>query len=130
MKEFWRKIMDGDDQKSSKRFITLIAAGIFFLTCLLILFFTFYLILYVPRGEVNVDLLNELSKTREDLFFIVAGGLSLITVEGLAKILIKKYTKPGEGGFGGYGGMGGYENQGNIPGTFENPDEGENNIVN
>lgn len=93
--------MDGNDLKSSKRFITLIAAGIFFLVCLLVLFFTFYLVLYVPKGSVNTDLLNELSRTREDLKFIVMGGLGLVGAEGLAKIFVAKYKKGGS--YTGYG---------------------------
>jgi len=119
LREFFGRLLDGDDLKSSKRFITLIAAGIFFLVCLLVLFFTFYLVLYVPKGSVNVDLLNELSRTREDLKFIVMGGLGLVGAEGLAKIFVSKFKKGGSYSGYGYGGDDGCDNSNNRKDDIE-----------
>ena len=60
------------------------------LTNLISLFFVFYLILYTPKGAVNVDLLSFLGKMMEYDFYIVIVGLGFITGEGMVTILAEK----------------------------------------
>ncbi len=70
MKKFWMGIISSKDTNSSKRLITLIIALHFIIASFVILFFAFYLIVYTPKGAVNIDLLNLLKNVLEYDFYI------------------------------------------------------------
>jgi hypothetical protein len=90
MKNFWSKIISSKESHSSKRFITLIIAGHFIVASFVILFFSFYLIVSVPKGTVNLDLINLLKNVLEYDFYIILSGLGFITADNLGQILIEK----------------------------------------
>jgi hypothetical protein len=89
---FWSRILDGNDALSSKRLITLIVAAHFILASFVILFFATYVILYLPKGKVEPELLNALKEVLEYDFYIIVSGLGFVTSEGLVNIIMSKYT--------------------------------------
>lgn len=119
MKTFWKRILDADDPTSSKRLITLIVALHFILASFVILFLVCYVIMYLPKGKVDKDLLTSLGNILEYDFYIILSGLGFITSEGVVKMFVTKNTPqiPNQYGYGGYG-M--YNPNPPIP----NPDEG------
>lgn len=89
-KKFFREIIDGKNDTSSKRFVTLLTAGCFFIAQFLIIFIAFYVIFYTPRGRVDINLLNLLKEVLEYDFYIILSGLGFITMEGVTNVMIEK----------------------------------------
>lgn len=115
MKTFWKNILDANDPTSSKRLITLIVALHFILASFVILFLVCYVIMYLPKGKVDKDLLTSLGNILEYDFYIILSGLGFITSEGVVKMFVSKNTPqlpPNQYGYGMY--------NPSIP----NPDEG------
>lgn len=90
VRTFFRDILDPHSTSSSRRFATLISLGLFTLTSLLVTFFVFYLILFTPKGVVNIELLNVLGDILEYHFYIILSGVGLITVDGLGKMMVER----------------------------------------
>lgn len=90
MKKFIKDIISSTDTASSKRLVTLIIAFHFIIASFVTLFFVFYLIVYIPRGTVNKDLLSMLGKILEYDFFIILAGLGFITAEAMGNIAVEK----------------------------------------
>jgi len=118
-KNFWKSILNANDTNSSKRLITLIISLHFILASFVILFLVCYVIMYLPKGKVEKDLLVTLGDVLEYDFYIILAGLGFITSEGVVKMFVTKNTPqmPNQYGYGGYG-M--YNPNPPIP----NPDEG------
>ena len=93
---FWSRILDGNDTFSSKRLITLVVAAHFILSSFVILFFATYVILYLPKGKVELELLNALKQVLEYDFYIILSGLGFVTSEGLVSIIMSKFNKPNQ----------------------------------
>ena len=91
--KFWSRILDGNDALSSKRLITLIVAAHFILASFVILFFATYVILYLPKGRVEPELLKALKEVLEYDFYIILGGLGFVTSEGIANMVINRFSK-------------------------------------
>ncbi len=91
MSKFWSRILDGNDSLSSKRLITLIVAFQFILSSFVILFFSTYVILYLPKGKVDPALLAALKEVLEYDFYIMLSGLGFVTSEGIVNIVVSKY---------------------------------------
>lgn len=91
MKSFFKKLLSTKSTESSKRFITLIIALHFILASFVILFFAFYLIIYTPKGVVNLNLLDLLKHVLEYDFYIILTGLGFITAEGFISMMIEKF---------------------------------------
>jgi hypothetical protein len=96
LSKFWSKILDGNDTLSSKRLITLIVAAHFILASFVILFFATYVILYLPKGKVEPELLNALKEVLEYDFYIILSGLGFVTSEGVVSMIMNrnKNTQP------------------------------------
>lgn len=90
MRKYWKRILSSKDASSSKRLVTLIMAGHLILTSLLVSFFTFYLILYVPKGTVNPALIDLLKIVLGYDFYIVLAGLTFITQENFGQLMLEK----------------------------------------
>jgi len=90
---FWSRILDGNDALSSKRLITLIVAAHFILSSFVILFFATYVILYLPKGKVDPELLKALKQVLEYDFYIILSGLGFVTSEGIVQIIVSRFTK-------------------------------------
>jgi len=88
---FWSRILDGNDAFSSKRLITLIVAAHFILASFVILFFATYVILYLPKGRVEPELLNALKEVLEYDFYIIVSGLGFVTSEGIVNMIMSKH---------------------------------------
>lgn len=93
MTNYFRKLISSNDTASSKRFVTLVIAAHFIVASFVILFFTFYVILYMPKGKIEPQLLETLKQVLEYDFYIILSGLGFITVEGFTKLMIKRFTK-------------------------------------
>jgi hypothetical protein len=120
-KQFWKSILNANDTNSSKRLITLIISLHFILASFVILFLVCYVIMYLPKGKVEKDLLVTLGHVLEYDFYIILSGLGFITSEGVVKMFVTKNTPqiPNQYSYGGYsGGYGTY----NPP--IPSPDEG------
>lgn len=89
-KSFWNSVLSADDNKSSKRLITLIMAAHFIVTSFLVSFFVFYLIIYTPKGSVNKDLVGLLKDILESDFYVILAGLGFITAENLGQAMLEK----------------------------------------
>jgi len=89
-KSFLRKIIDSKETASSRRFITLVIAAHFVLASFAILFLVFYMVVSLPKGKVDVTLLQTLETILEYDFYIIVSGLGIITSEGLLSILMRK----------------------------------------
>lgn len=90
MANFFRKIIDGKDSTSAKRFITLVMAAHLIITSFLVSFFTFYLILYVPKGSVNLTLIGLLKDIIDADLTVVLAGLGLIGAENVGAVLLER----------------------------------------
>lgn len=90
MKEFFKQILDGRNPTSAKRFITLLMAAHLIVTSFLVSFFTFYLILYVPKGSVNMTLISLLQNILDADLYIILAGLGIIGAENIGNILLEK----------------------------------------
>jgi len=103
-KQFWKSILNANDTNSSKRLITLIISLHFILASFVILFLVCYVIMYLPKGKVEKDLLVALGKVLEYDFYIILSGLGFITSEGVVKMFITKNTPaPPMNQYDGYG---------------------------
>ena len=92
MKSFWKKILDAKDSTSSKRLVTLLVALHFILASFVILFLVCYVVMYLPKGRVEKDLLDSLGKVLEYDFYIILSGLGFITSEGIVQMIVSKNT--------------------------------------
>lgn len=91
-KSFLARILDSNDTASSKRFITLVIASHFVLASFAILFLVCYVVLVLPKGKVDPQLMAALQTILEYDFYIILAGLGIITSEGLLTILVKRGT--------------------------------------
>jgi len=94
VKKFWLNILDADNSTSSKRLITLLVALHFILASFVILFLVCYVVMYLPKGKVEKDLLDSLGKVLEYDFYIILSGLGFITSEGIVQMFVTKNTPP------------------------------------
>tara|TARA_R110000868_G_scaffold83729_2_gene236493 strand:+ start:172 stop:555 length:384 start_codon:yes stop_codon:yes gene_type:complete len=102
--KFWASILDADNTTSSKRLITLLISLHFIMASFVILFLVCYVIMYLPKGRVEKDLLDALGKVLEYDFYIILSGLGFITSEGVVKMFVTKNTPPPPPNpYGGYG---------------------------
>lgn len=106
MKNFWMSIISSKETNSSKRLITLIIAFHFIIASFVILFFAFYLMIYTPKGVVNIDLLNLLKTVLEYDFYIILSGLGFITGENLGQMLVERAKAVSAGVIGAVGAAG------------------------
>jgi hypothetical protein len=89
-KSYLARILDSNDSASSKRFITLVIAFHFILASFAILFLVCYVVLALPKGKVDPQLMTALETILEYDFYIILAGLGIITSEGLLSILVKR----------------------------------------
>lgn len=90
MKQFIKNLLDSQNSLSAKRFITLIISFHFIFASFVVLFFAFYVIIYMPKGKTDIDLLATLKMVLEYDFYIILAGLGFITGDSLAGILLEK----------------------------------------
>ncbi len=90
MSNFWRSVISTEDTASSKRLVTLLTAGCFFIAQFLIIFISCYVIFYTTRGKVDKDLLGMLKDILEYDFYIILGGLGFITADNFKDMLLEK----------------------------------------
>ncbi len=128
VKQFWKSILNANDTNSSKRLITLIISLHFILASFVILFLVCYVIMYLPKGKVEKDLLVTLGDVLEYDFYIILSGLGFITSEGLVKMIVSKNTPPQQS-YGSYGSYNSYEPYNSMPPIPDPPTTpGESNI--
>lgn len=87
---FWKQVLSSKDTTSSKRLVTLIISLHFIVASFAILFIAFYVIFYLPKGRVEVELLNMLKQVLEYDFYIILSGLGFITADNLSQMLLEK----------------------------------------
>ncbi len=89
-KNFIKRLLDSDDPLSVKRFVLLIVSAHFIIASFTALFMAFYLIFYVPRGKVDITLLELLKDIIYYDVLIMSGALGLIGLENFGQALIEK----------------------------------------
>jgi len=121
VKKFFYDLIDSDNEKSSKRFITLVAMLHFIIGSFLILGLFTFVAIHPTKGDIEfLKIMNDILKViLEYDFLIIVAGLGMITSENLGKILVKKFTKGYDGG--GWGSWGNDEEK-NI-GSQKTPKE-------
>lgn len=87
---YLKELLSSESPASSKRFVTLMMAFHLALTSIAATFFCFYLILFTPRGTVNLDLLKFLGDIVYYDVMIVLGGLGFVTAEGVITMFIER----------------------------------------
>ncbi len=90
MKEYLKKVLDSADTASAKRFVTLLIVAHFIVSAFTILFFIFYLVIFTPKGSVNLNLLSILQNILEYDFYIILAGLGFITTDSLGNMLLER----------------------------------------
>lgn len=95
LKQFFYDLINTDNDKSSKRFIILVAMLHFIIGSFLILGLFTFVAIRPTKGDLEfLKIMNEVLKAiLEYDFFIIIGGLGFVTVENLGKILVRKFTK-------------------------------------
>jgi hypothetical protein len=88
--KFWNKILSSKDPTSSKRLVTLIISAHFIIASFTILFIANYVIFYVPKGQIDKELLSLLKEVLEYDFYIILSGLGFITADGLVTVMGEK----------------------------------------
>jgi hypothetical protein len=91
-KSFIKRILDSKDTASSKRFITLVIASHFIVASFAILFLVCYVVVALPKGKVDPQLMKALETILEYDFYIILAGLGIITSEGLVSIIVNRTT--------------------------------------
>jgi hypothetical protein len=91
-KSFIKRILDSNDTASSKRFITLVIASHFIVASFAILFLVCYVVIVLPKGKVDPQLMKALETILEYDFYIILAGLGIITSEGLVSMIVNKGT--------------------------------------
>lgn len=93
MKQYLKDIINPYSEASAKRFVTLFLVFHFIVTSFLVTFFVFYLIMFTPKGSVNITLVDLLRDILETDKWVMLAGLGFITSEGLVRIIVEK-SKP------------------------------------
>jgi len=99
MNKFWKDILDSRKTSSSKRLVTLIISLHFVLASFVILFLVLYVIMYLPKGKVEPELLNALKQVLEYDFYIILSGLGFVTSEGIVSMIVNKKIPPSDPSF-------------------------------
>lgn len=86
----FRDVIDPKSDSSAKRLVTLIIAAHFIVASFVILFFSFYVIVVAPKGDVKPSILQLLQNVMEYDFYIMLAGLGFISAENLGQILLQK----------------------------------------
>jgi len=109
LKKFFYELLDSENDRSSKRFITLVAMLHFIVGSFLILGLFTFVAIRPTKGDIEfLKIMNDVLKViLEYDFLIIVGGLGFITAENLGKILVKKFTK-------------GYYGDNDYPSVFQN----------
>lgn len=82
-------MLNAKDPMSAKRLVTLIVSAHFILASFIILFIANYVIFYVPKGKVDLDLLDLLKEILKYDFYIIVSGLAFITVDGATSAFVE-----------------------------------------
>lgn len=90
MNAFFKSILSSESTQSAKRLVTLLVAANFIVAAFVVLFLVTYLIIVVPRGLVNKDLIDLLRDILKDDVYIILSGLGFIGLENWAQIQLKK----------------------------------------
>src|SRR5436853_5067566 len=89
-RSFWKRLLDAKDPLSIKRFITLVVSFHFLVASFATLFVAFYLIFYLHKGEIDINLLGLLKDILWDDFMIIGGGIGFITVDSWGQVMVEK----------------------------------------
>ena len=96
---YLRKLIDDNDPASVKRFTSLVVLLHFILASFATLFFTYYVVLVMPKGAVDKDLLGAFKQILEYDFYIIISGLGFITSTDLVQLWVSKYKQPTSMGY-------------------------------
>lgn len=94
MANYFSKVVDGNETASAKRVVTLLIALHFIVSSFATLIVTFYVIFYIPKGQVDEKLLSMLREILRWDFWIIIAGLGFITTEGFTTMMIEKAKQP------------------------------------
>jgi hypothetical protein len=90
MNKFIRELLSSESAASAKRFITLIISLHFIISSFTILFISFYVIFYLPKGRLEPDLIIVLKQVLEYDMWIILAGLGFISAENIGQVMIAK----------------------------------------
>jgi hypothetical protein len=90
VKEYFKDLLSNSDTSSSRKFVTLIISFHFILASFVILFFAFYVVIWMPKGKVDIELLSALKQVLQYDFYIILSGLGFITSSDLVRVIISR----------------------------------------
>lgn len=97
-KTFFNQLLNADDPKSSRRFITMLVAGIFIVTCITILVLLVCLFVSTTRLQgLNIEAMKVITTILKDVITweaaIVMVGLCFISAADLVQILKARFQQ-------------------------------------
>lgn len=90
MNKFIKELLSSESAASAKRFITLIISFHFIISSFTILFISFYVIFYLPKGRLEPDLIIVLKQVLEYDMYIILAGLGFISAENIGQVMIAR----------------------------------------
>jgi len=90
MLKFLKGLLSSESTSSAKRFITLIISLHFIISSFVILFISFYVIFYLPKGRLEPDLITVLKQVLEYDMWIILAGLGFISAENIGQVMVEK----------------------------------------
>lgn len=94
IRAYLKDVISSSDTSSSRKFVTLLITLHFIVSSFVILFFAFYVIVWMPKGKVDVELLNSLKEVLRYDFYIILSGLGFVTSSDLVRVIISKGFNP------------------------------------
>jgi hypothetical protein len=87
---FLNKLLDANDNKSAKRFVTLIVTFIYIVTNIVTLVIAIYAVLHPAKGRVEPVLFDVLKQLIEWDAWIILGGLCFVTLTSMGNAFVEK----------------------------------------
>lgn len=94
IKAYLKDVISPSETTSARKFITLLISFHFILASFVVLFFAFYVILWAPRGKVDISLIDTLKIVLQYDFYIILSGLGFITSSDLVKMVVSRGFNP------------------------------------
>lgn len=90
MLKFLKSILSSESTQSAKRLVTLLITAHFLIAAFVILFLVCYMVVVIPKGTVNKDLIDLLAEILKDDMYVILSGLGFIGLENWGQMQLEK----------------------------------------
>lgn len=94
---YFQKLISADSTADAKAFVTLVMAGHFILTSFAVSIFTFFMIVYTPKGSVNKELVDLLKSIMEQDFWIIVSGFGFMGASEFGQAMVQRAVAKAQG---------------------------------